>query len=494
MPLRWLSPVGQLLSLVGLGILTPLIPPRLIDEAMAVSGRGEQRFRTLPSRFGVYFVLGLCLLRSKSTASVIRAMIPVATLSRLRAVGWALPSTTALSKLKDRIGAVPLQLLFAAMAAQVPTRHRTWSHVFGLRLFAWDGTELALLDTDDNREQFRRHRGKDGPCGAPKARVLALMTCGTRQLTGAVIGALGAGEVTLAALLLPRLRAGMLLLADRNFLGYKLWTAATATGADLLWRATNTLHLPVYEALPDGSYLSKLIDPEDKRRVRHNTNRNRKRGNNPPKPRPLAAVTVRVVEAMITVTVGATTRTERYRLVTTLLDHQHAPAAQIADTYARRWAVETGFKDLKTVLLAGRALRGKTPVRVHQEIWAALIVYQTLKLVTVAAALTQDLDPARISFTAVRDAAQNAITTTHRQATRHAETLYSDLCHQLIIKHTTCRVYPRAVKQTPTRYPYKTKTWQLTSNNASYQVQITATPTSPPQPATSATPAQPRAA
>ena len=153
-------------------------------------------------------------------------------------------------------------------------------------------------------------------------------------------------------------------------------------------------------------------------------------------------MTVRIIEATSTVTVGGTTRTERYRLVTTLLDHHLAPAGQIADTYARRWAAETGLKDLKTVLLQGRALRANTPVRAHQEIWAALIVYQTLTLLTAHAALTRDLDPARISFTAARDAAQNTITTTPRQAPRHTEELYADLCHQLITKHTTFRLNP----------------------------------------------------
>jgi hypothetical protein len=31
-------------------------------------------------------------------------------------------------------------------------------------------------------------------------------------------------------------RAGMLLIADRGFYSYQLWTAAAATGAALLWR------------------------------------------------------------------------------------------------------------------------------------------------------------------------------------------------------------------------------------------------------------------
>jgi hypothetical protein len=45
-------------------------------------------------------------------------------------------------------------------------------------------------------------------------------------------------------------------------------------------------------------------------------------------------------------------RTERYRLVTTLLDHRRYPAAGLAAGYARRWAIEMVFTQL-----AKRAVR-----------------------------------------------------------------------------------------------------------------------------------------
>ena len=53
----------------------------------------------------------------------------------------------------------------------------------------------------------------------------------------------------------------MLLLADRNFYGFRLWTAAAGTGAHLLWRAKASMHLPVAEPLPDGSWLTVIRDP-----------------------------------------------------------------------------------------------------------------------------------------------------------------------------------------------------------------------------------------
>jgi hypothetical protein len=394
-----------------------------------------------------------------------------------------------LSKLRDRIGAVPLQLLFGALAGWQPVARQAWSHAFGLLVCAWDGTEIPLADTAGNRDHFRRHRGKTGdPVGVPKARLLVLLACGTRQLLGAVTGGLGRGEVTLAHELLDRLRSGMLLLADRNFLGHPLWAAVRARGTHLLWRAKLTKPLlPVRHVLSDGSWLSTLHDPADIRAWRRNVARNKKRGHNPPRPRPLTGITVRVVEALITVTVDGVTHTERYRLVTSLLDPQHAPADQLVALYARRWVAETGIREIKTVLLAGRALRGQTPVRALQELWATLTIYQAIRILISHAALTTGLDPSRISFTAARDTIEHTITTTPADTDRCLEWTYYHLTQQLITRHIHTRTFPRALKNTLTRYPYRGKTRQLTSNKASYQVHLTPA-------TTTTTTAQPRAA
>src|ERR1019366_3982747 len=61
--------------------------------------------------------------------------------------------------------------------------------------------------------------------------------------------------------LLPRLRPGMLVLADRNFAGYVLWRGAAATGAQLLWRIGASFALPAGEVLAGGTYLSVLKAP-----------------------------------------------------------------------------------------------------------------------------------------------------------------------------------------------------------------------------------------
>ena len=57
----------------------------------------------------------------------------------------------------------------------------------------------------------------------------------------------------------------MLMLADRNYCGFPLWSRAAATGADLLWRFKRTMKFPFIEALDDGSWRS-VFRGSDRRR------------------------------------------------------------------------------------------------------------------------------------------------------------------------------------------------------------------------------------
>jgi hypothetical protein len=182
----------------------------------------------------VYFVLALALFSERGYGSVLAAVVSGCR-DRLERAGWVLPSTTALTKLRCRLGRMPFELLFRRLAGRWPCIPRPWSHTFGLLLVAWDGTNLDLADSASNAEAFGRPSCKKGPAGYPQVRLVALMTCGSRRIIDAVWDGYRSSERTLAERLLPGLAKGMLLLADRGFPSYRLWCAATATGADLLW-------------------------------------------------------------------------------------------------------------------------------------------------------------------------------------------------------------------------------------------------------------------
>jgi hypothetical protein len=491
----WLSPRGRILSRAGIGVLTWFIPPDLVDDAVGDGLAWEMRLRALPARLGVYFVLGCALLSAEPYAEVIRK-ITAGLDSALAAAGWRVPASTALSKARARIGEKPLESVFRRVCSALSPGRAPWSHLGGLLVVAVDGTTISVPDSPANAAAFGRPgtgkkrrpatdaqagQAADGPerpaaAAGPQLRLVTLLACGTRALLGAAIGPVrgtGTGEQALARALLPGLRPGMLLLADRNFYGYPLWNAAAGTGADLLWRVKASLHLPVAAELPDGSFLAHISDPRAvQARIRRNGDRRRRGSKLPPETGPLPGITVRVIQYVLTVTgQDGRARTERYRHITTLTDWRACPAADLAACYAWRWAVETGYRECKTYLRGpGRVLRGRTPELARQELWAYLAIYQAIRAIIIRAAAGAGLDPDQISFTATLNAAHRTLGAGRDQAADLDATETEILA--CLIPRREGRICPRAVNKPSSPYPSKHNHTGPISQHAAYTATI----------------------
>ena len=88
-----------------------------------------------------------------------------------------------------------------------------------------------------------------------------------------------------------------------------------------------------------------------------------------------------------------------YRLVTSVLDHEQAPATELAALYHERWEIETALGELKTHLRgANIVLRSKTPDLVRQEFYGLLMAHFAIRGLIHEAALKADEDPDRLSF------------------------------------------------------------------------------------------------
>jgi hypothetical protein len=219
-------------------------------------------------------------------------------------------------------------------------------------------------------------------------RLVGLVECGTHVVVDAAMGGLHLGEGSLAPSLARSLGRGMVLLVDQGLCGWELWRVFQATGAELVWRCRQDVKLEVLEVLADGSWASELgaSQPRDKR------------------------VAVRVIDYRLD-DPGRPGQQQGYRLLTTILDPERAPAAELPGLYPQRWEMETALDELKTHQRGpGVVLRSKDPDGVCQEVWAHLLVHYAIRRLMHQAALQAQVDPDRLSFTRSLHIARRQVT------------------------------------------------------------------------------------
>jgi Insertion element 4 transposase N-terminal/Transposase DDE domain len=370
---------------ISLGVLTRVFPPEVIDEVLAECGRVEVRHRLLPARVVVYYVLGLALFSTSSYEEVMRMLVAGHSWASGWSHEWSVPTKAALFQARKRLGYEPLRALFDKAVVPLTDPQVAGGFYRSWRLMSMDGLCLDAADTEANVERFGRpasSRGEGRGGAFPQVRVLGLAECGSHAIIDAAVGSYRQGEQTLADGVLRSLLPSMLVLADRGFFSYPLWTKAAGTGADLLWRIKSNAVLPVEKRYSDGSFASS-IHPGTKAR-RNDTD----------------GIGVRVVEYTLAPgDTGLDTADRTYRLITTITDPAAAPADELAQLYTQRWEIETAFDELKTHQRGpALVLRSKMPDGVIQEVYGYLCVHYAIRWLMHSAATDYGHDPDRLSF------------------------------------------------------------------------------------------------
>jgi len=372
-------PAGsRITDYISLGVVAKTFPLEKIRALLAATGKESVRRRDLPAHVVVYYVIALALYMQSSYREVLRCLLEGIQWLVEPAAGINVAGNSGISQARTRLGWEPVRQLHdevvrpVAVAATKGAWYRAW------RLISVDGSTLDVADEKGNNEAFGRPGASRGESAYPKIRFVSLVENGTHVLFGSRMADYATSEVALAKTVLPSLGEGMLCLADRGFFGFEMWKQAAATGADLLWRVRKNIHLPCEKRLPDGSYLSRIYPSQQHQR----------RGRN--------GIVVRVIEYRLEGVEGAE---PLYRLATTILDHELAPAAELAALYHQRWEIETAFDELKTHLRGAHiVLRSKTPDLVRQEFYGLLMAHFAVRGLMHEAALRADKDPDRLSF------------------------------------------------------------------------------------------------
>ena len=372
-------PAGsRITDYISPGVLTRFFPAEKVRAVLRDTKRASIRERDLPAHVAVYYVIALALYMNSSYGEVLRCLLEgirwlLEPSSRIKVTG-----SSGISQARTRLGWEPLRQLHDDVVMPIAVKATRGAWYRGWRLVSLDGSTLDVADEKGNEEAFGRPGASRGESAYPQIRFVSLAEIGTHVLFGTQMAGCTTSEIALSKEVLFSLKKGMLCLADRNFFGFQMWSQAVATGADLLWRVKKNMRLACEKRLPDGSYLSRIFPSE--RDWRHKTN----------------GIVVRVIDYQLD---GVVDAEPIYRLVTTILDHEEAPATELAALYHERWEIETAFDELKTHLRGARiVLRSKTPDLVRQEFYGLLMAHFAVRGLMHEAALQAEEDPDRLSF------------------------------------------------------------------------------------------------
>ena len=372
-------PAGsRITDYISLGVIAKAFPLTAIHSVLVKTQKASIRQRDLPAHVVVYYVIALALYMHSSYREVLRCLLEGIQWLRDPSVTLKVAGKSGISQARTRLGWEPLEQLHDQLVGPVagPTTKGAWYRQW--RLVSLDGSTLDVADEPANEEAFGRPGASRGSSAYPQIRFVSLVENGTHVLFGSQMEAYTTGETTLAKAVLPRLRKGMLCLADRNFFGFPLWKQAQATGAQLLWRGKKNRRLICEQRLPDGSYRSRIYPSE--RDWRHKSN----------------GIRVRVIDYELD---GVADAEPVYRLVTTILDPEKAPAKELAALYHERWEIESALDELKTHLRGSKiVLRSKTPDLVRQEFHGFMMAHFAIRGLMHEAALKAHEDPDRLSF------------------------------------------------------------------------------------------------
>ena len=340
---------------------------------------------------------------------------------------------------------LPQLLLEKALAAsaRTATQRAPALSLLGARpLKVVDGSSLRLPDTPANQKHFPQPPNQKRGCGFPVMKLVVLFCLTSGVLLARATGTLWESEARLLHRLLATLQPGDIVVGDRGFGNFVILALLAGAGVDFIGRVPTN---------------SRRVDFRQGRRLGRDDRvvcwaKGPRQGN-----WLSAADWAALPEQMEVRVVRAQVRQRGFRsreitLVTTLLNPQLYPAAELLATYARRWRLELCLDDLKTTL-GLETLKCLSPAMAEKELLVGLIAHNLLRCVMAEAAQIHDLALNRISFKGALDALRqfnHALCQT--RCARRKKELWGVLLLTLardLVPERPGRREPRAVKRRP---------------------------------------------
>lgn len=364
-------------------------------------------------------------------------------------------SGEAFAQARARLPLALFERLLAAVCRSLQPCRDEAERWCGLRVWLVDGSGCSMPDTEELQQAFGQPGGQKPGCGFPVAHLLALFHAGTGMLQKAIVSPLRTHDLRHASKMHPELAAGDVLVGDRGFCSFAHLAQLSTAGFQGVMR----IH---QRTIVDFRIGRMHVPPKPFRKLQGATGLPRSRWVKwlghcdqvvewyKPQQRPKwldkeayaalpSSLLVRELRFQIE---RPGFRAYEVTLVTTLLDPELYPAAELAQLYFDRWQVEVNLRHLKQTMGLD-ILRCKTEEGVRKEICMLALVYNLVRLVMLTAARQQKLEPDRISFI---------------DALRWLKTAQpGENVPVLIVNPRRQRVEPRVKKRRPKQFPLMTR-------------------------------------
>ncbi|MEQ1858275.1 MAG: IS4 family transposase [Longimicrobiales bacterium] len=423
--------VGEIPRPENLDCFVARLDKAWITRALAARGGAAMRRRRLPAEQVVWIVIGMALLRNRSIPDVVDTL-------DLALPGEKLVTPQAIVGARDRLGEAPIEWLFRTSAAHWVQEDAAAHRWRGLQVCGVDGTTLRVAASDANRRHFGTPRNGGSEGAYPQVRVVALLDLRTHLILAAKLAPYSESELSTARQLWPEVPPRSICIVDRLYFAADLLLGITQRGTDshFLIRARRGTKWDVIKTLGKNDFIVTM-------RVSKSA-----RDRDPSLPAEWTARAIRY-------------RRKGFReqwVLTSLLDAEAYPAAEIVALYHERWELELGFDEIKTETLdREETLRSRTPARVLQEIWGLLIAYNLVRLEMKRFADEAGVPPTRISFvTSLRLICDEWIWCSRASPGvigRNLQRLRQKLQRLVLPPRRSSRSYSRTVKLSRSSYP-----------------------------------------
>ena len=274
----------------------------------------------------------------------------------------------------------------------------------GHRVLIVDGSGFSMPDTAELQAHFGQSSNQQPGCGFPVAHVLCLFDAEAGFLRDVIVAPLRTHDMAHASELHPKLLPQDVVVGDRGFCSYVHLALISQANLHAVFRVHQNQIVDFRLHRPSADKAWGTGRPSS-RWVKRLGNRDQLVEWRKPQLRPKwmmgeqfdqlpNQILVREIKWRIR---------DRYRrvrevtLVTTLLDPERYPAAEIAKLYRQRWQVEVDLRDLKNTL-GMDVLKGHKVDTVTKELLVFVLVHNLVRLVALQAAKRQRVKPHRISF------------------------------------------------------------------------------------------------